>query len=576
MSWSVNAGTLLLDGNITGSGATTVNGGILDVIGSITDLTVNAGGTLTGTGTVGATQVNAGGTLAPGNGTPGSSLTISGNLAFQSGAIYLVQVNATTSSFATVTGTAALGGGTVDAVFANGNVKKKYTILTAAGGVSGTFAPAVNSNLAPGFSTTLSYDANDVFLNLNANLGAGAGLTTNQHNVATSINNFFNSGGTLPPPFLTLFNLTGGALAGTLSQLSGEGATASQQTTFQAMGQFIGLLTDPFMGRGNGINGSNAQTAHAEASNQASAYAASLKPHDAFAMFAKAPPAPFVQRWSVWASGFGGTQTTSGNPVVGSNDTRSSIAGTAVGADYLFSPNTLVGFALAGGGTSFSVNTMGFGRSDLFQAGAYLRHTNGPAYVTAAAAYGWQDITTDRVVTVAGIDHLHAAFNANAWSGRLEGGYRFVVPVVGGVGVTPYAAAQATTFELPSTMETVVAGTSNFALNYTGKDVSDVRSELGIRADKSYPMPNGVLTLRGRVAFAHDYDPDRTISPTFQALPGAGFVVNGAQQARDAALTTSAIEWKWLNGWSAAGTFEGEFSNVTRSYAGKGVVRYQW
>jgi hypothetical protein len=31
-----------------------------------------------------------------------------------------------------------------------------------------------------------------------------------------------------------------------------------------------------------------------------------------------------------------------------------------------------------------------------------------------------------------------------------------------------------------------------------------------------------------------------------------------------------------LNGWSAAATFEGEFSNVTRSYAGKGVVRYVW
>jgi hypothetical protein len=29
---------------------------------------------------------------------------------------------------------------------------------------------------------------------------------------------------------------------------------------------------------------------------------------------------------------------------------------------------------------------------------------------------------------------------------------------------------------------------------------------------------------------------------------------------------------KWLNGWSAS--FEGEFSDVTSSYAGKGVVRY--
>jgi hypothetical protein len=29
---------------------------------------------------------------------------------------------------------------------------------------------------------------------------------------------------------------------------------------------------------------------------------------------------------------------------------------------------------------------------------------------------------------------------------------------------------------------------------------------------------------------------------------------------------------KWMNGWSAAATCEGEFSGVTRSYAGKGVV----
>jgi hypothetical protein len=33
---------------------------------------------------------------------------------------------------------------------------------------------------------------------------------------------------------------------------------------------------------------------------------------------------------------------------------------------------------------------------------------------------------------------------------------------------------------------------------------------------------------------------------------------------------------KWLNGWSAAAIFEGQFSNVTNSYAGKGVVRYAW
>jgi hypothetical protein len=52
--------------------------------------------------------------------------------------------------------------------------------------------------------------------------------------------------------------------------------------------------------------------------------------------------------------------------------------------------------------------------------------------------------------------------------------------------------------------------------------------------------------------------------------------VNGAAQASDSALTTATIEMKWRNNWSAAATFEGEFSSVTSSYAGKGVVRYQW
>jgi hypothetical protein len=49
-----------------------------------------------------------------------------------------------------------------------------------------------------------------------------------------------------------------------------------------------------------------------------------------------------------------------------------------------------------------------------------------------------------------------------------------------------------------------------------------------------------------------------------------------AYGVEDAALATAAAEMKWLNGFSLAATFEGEFSNVTRSYAGKGVVRYQW
>jgi uncharacterized protein with beta-barrel porin domain len=197
----------------------------------------------------------------------------------------------------------------------------------------------------------------------------------------------------------------------------------------------------------------------------------------------------------------------------------------------------------------------------------------GNAYVAGALAYGWQDVTTDRTVTIAGADHLRARFDANALSGRVEGGYRYATPWMG---ITPYAAAQFTSLYLPRYGEQAISGANTFALNYAGRDVTAARGELGLRTDRSYALETAVLTLRGRAAWAHDFNPDRAISATFQTLPGASFVVNGAAQASNAALLTGAAELKWLNGVSLSGTFEGEFSNVTRSYAGKGIARYQW
>jgi fibronectin-binding autotransporter adhesin len=562
-----NAGTVT--GNLTSTAGTATNNG------TITGAVSVSGGTFTGTGSTGSLTIAGGSTFAPGNGTPGTSATINGSLAFQSGAFYLIGINPATSSFATATGAATLGGGSVFALFSSGTyVAKQYTILSAAGGVGGTFNTLANTNLPSGFTSTLSYDATHAYLNLALNFAPlpNSGLSVNQQGVANAIVNFFNTNGTIPIAF--------GALSSAgLTQVSGELGTGSQQTTFQAMNQFMGVMTDPFIdGRGDGLS-SGGTTATGYADVDALAYAAKRKPNDALAaIYRKAPPpvTPFEARWSTWVAGYGGSQSTNGSATLGSNNTSSSVYGTAVGADYRFSPFTLAGFALAGGGTNFSGNGLGSGRSDLFQAGAFMRHTVGPAYISAALAYGWQDITTDRTVTIAGVDRLRAEFNANAYSGRVEGGYRFVSPWIGGVGLTPYAAGQFTTFDLPAYAEQVLSGANTFALAYGSKSVADTRSELGLRTDKSFAMQDSILTLRGRFAWAHDFNPDRSIGATFQTLPGASFVVNGAAQAPDSALTTASAEVKWRNGWSAAAIFEGEFSEVTRSYAGKGVVRYAW
>ncbi|MCP3384626.1 autotransporter domain-containing protein [Bradyrhizobium sp. CCGUVB4N] len=567
-------GTETLTGANTYTGATTVNGGTLVVNGSITSAsTVNAGGTLAGTGTVGNVAVT-GGTLAPGNTGAVGTLSINGSLSFTAASTYMVQVSSSTASLANVTGAATLGGATVSATFGSGTIKKQYTILTAAGGLGGsTFNSAVVSNM-PSINATLSYDANNVFLSIGVNFTPiGGGLTVNQQNVANTLTNFFNSTGGIPAAFAAL------TPAG-LTTASGELGTGIIQSAINADGQFLNLMLDPtVVGRSSGFTkaGSVAQFAD---SDDAAAYAsmrpATAREREAYAMATKAPllSSQPINRWSVWAAGYGGSAQVGGNAAVGSQDLTARVWGGAAGADYRISLDTLVGFSLGGGGLNYSLaNAMGAGSADLFQAGVYGWHNFGPAYIAAALAYGWHDVTTNRTVALAGADQLQGRFRADTFSARFEGGYRFTTPLIG---ITPYAAAQVTNFNLPSYSEVSLNGGGLFALNYAAQPLNDTRSEFGLRTDKSYAMQNGVLTLRGRAAWAHDYNPSRAVTALFQTLPGASFVVNGARVDADSALVSASAEMKWLNGFSLAGTFDGEFSGNVTSYSGKGVFKYSW
>ena len=391
--------------------------------------------------------------------------------------------------------------------------------------------------------------------------------STNQRSVANAIDTFVGNGGTLPLGFLNLFNLSPSDLANTLTQLSGEAGTGAAQAGIQAMNSFLSLVTNPF------------------ADNRGFA---PESPQPRPPLIYKAPvykaPAAAVadpRRWSIWAAAYGGQNNTTGNALAGSHDRSARAYGFATGLDYRVTPYTVVGFALAGGSTNYGLSDgLGGGHSDMFQAAVYSLTRVDAAYVSAALAYGWHRVSTDRIVTVAGIDHLTADFSANNVGGRIEGGYRFAIPGVfdlPGFGFTPYAAFQMQAFRTPSYSEIAASGSSIFALAYNAHTTTTTRTELGAWFDRPIALYDGaMLSLRSRTAWAHDNWSDPRMTAAFQSLPGSSFTVIGAAPVHDSLLASAVAEISFRNGISLAGKFDTELAPRSQTYVGTARLRYTW
>jgi uncharacterized protein with beta-barrel porin domain len=183
--------------------------------------------------------------------------------------------------------------------------------------------------------------------------GAVAGLNANQRAVGNALEGAYRT--TLTGSAAQLYtNLLMTGTPDALSQLSGEGTTAAQNTAFASGAMFGALLMD------QGAFWRSGETADSEGVTYREAplaYAAEKKkPTPAAFKALKASPLAYQPRnWRVWTGGFGGVQSFNGDAFVGSADARTAAAGGAMGFDYQVDPTRLVGVAVGGSESHFSV-----------------------------------------------------------------------------------------------------------------------------------------------------------------------------------------------------------------------------
>lgn len=586
-----SGGVFNIDGTVTGNNTFANNANATLAIGAnsftgITTLT-NAGiisigpnGILTATSLMSTGTINASGGTIRGkvaiNGgalnTTGT-LTIHGSLTLASAATYMVTINGSNFSTTNVTGNATINGAKLQISASNVSLGQAYTLVTA-GTANGTLSGTFGSTTVSGtnYIETTTYSGNKATATFsNPKLSPGA--------LPPGFNSFVNTVNSAPngSTLQNFVNIPQSSLLGAASAASGQSNTGGIPTLANMQSSFTTALLNPNIGqRSNAIG----------AFGPALGFAPEIPntPEEQAAYDAVTPRAPLDALMkslnegythSAWGSVYGGYASMTGASNVGSPTAITRGGGIASGIDFRLTRDTVVGFALGGGQTGWSIsNALGDGTSDIFQAGIYGSQRLGSAYVSGSLAYALDSLKTNRNVTMPSPGTLTANFIANGVTGRVEGGYRFGPP---DLGVTPYLASEFSVLVSPAYGESASSGSQSLALSYQGQTTTDVRAEIGVWASKSFYLADrSTFWFGGRAGYAHDWWNNTFLSATFLSLPTSSFTMTGITPPSNIGLASLMGEIKGINGWSFGVKLDGEFASGAYSLGATGTLRYSW
>lgn len=549
-------GTLILTGENTYEGGTSIVGGILSVNGSVSSqVLVGEGGTLRGTGLVDAPLLVAG-RLAPGN-SPGT-LSVTGPVALSATATFAPDIDGTATgtgagsySRLLVADTASLAGTLAPVLRGiSGDASNTYTpalgtqfqVIHADGGITGGFSGLTQpTGLAAGTRFDALYDIWSVTLLVTpaayGNLAAN-GLSTSAN--ATALGGALDSirpaagtplAGTAGAIFSQFYALPASSLPWTLEQMTGEIYASASAMVFDDARQ----VRSAVLGRLDGASVPGRGTA------------------------ALAPGSNVT----VWANGYGGWGNASGNGAFPLDWTQS---GFVAGADTRVMPGLRLGLAGGIGQSSGNLDALTSSAENSHREIAlYGAFETGAFGLKVGGAYGWNSLNTQRSVALGTLQGLSASYDGTVAQVFGEASYRFTA---GPFAATPFAGLAYIRQDFDAFAE--AGGIA--ALNGTANGMDTTLITLGARFSTDIAMGAGLLTPRVTVGWQHAAG-DVDTSATLQIAGSSPFMVSGAPLAQDALLLDASLTYAVADAVSAGLAYEGLLAQDAQSSTVKGVLR---
>ncbi|WP_049241673.1 autotransporter serine protease, partial [Serratia marcescens] len=502
-------GTLVLTGNNTYAGPTLVNQGRLAINGSVTsDVSVQSGGIVGGSGTVGSLTARRGGTVAPGNSI--GTLNVAGNVSFEPGSRYAVEVGPNgQSDRIQSSGSATIGGGEVAVTLENSSnlltqsevrslLGQQYNILTAQQGVSGQFDAVAPNYLFLG--TGLSYQPNGVTLSVgrNGTSFASVAQTANERAVAAAADALAAGN----PVYESILN----------SGTAGEARQAFRQLSGQIHADIASALVNDSRYLREALNGRLRQ---AEGLASSSAIKA--------------------DEGGAWAQLLGAWDHASGD--ANATGYQASTYGVLVGLDSAAAADWRLGVATGYTRTSLHGGYGSKADSDNYHLAAYGDKQFGALALRGGAGYTWHRIDTKRSVNYGmQSDRDTAKYSARTEQLFAEAGYS----VKGEwLNLEPFVNLAYVNFENNGIAESGGAAALRGDKQHTDATVST----LGLRADTAWQVtPGTTVALRSELGWQHQYGGlERGTGLRFNG-GNAPFVVDSVPVSRDGMVLKAGAE----------------------------------